>query len=495
MLFDSAEKVSRPTDLSSMPLVTLSLIAINVVVFLAMVVSGDSLSGPSSSEMLRWGANFGPLTASGQWWRLLTACFLHFGFIHVGMNMFILFQVGPLTERLFGRTSYLLLYIVAGVGGNVLGLFFHPNAVGAGASGAIFGVYGGLLAFLLFQRGVVPSAAAINVAKSCLLFIGYNVIYGLASPETDLVAHAGGLVTGFAAGSLLAQPIPSVRSPRRHVRVLSVGVGALLLIWVALAHVPRSSESQREWYRQVMTGPRVTVGAKDELVYGGSATKQDAQSVAQMLLRVGLFKNPGVTMLLEKTSGSTSLSIPLRGFEAPLSRLDRFETLLFDGKKAAAHYGQHPATLPWTDPAVLGEIRALGPFLASAAGGLPFTVRLLNGVGELKAEIPVKATSVFVGARDRISYSGQATAPDAMALGNALRSCGAFRDTGSFVLLRKDSAGTQISFFVNDPSNDAGTVAYLQTVGRKVAPSVGGLPLNLHLIDLGRKTSTDFTIR
>ena len=190
------------------PVITSILIGLNILVFLAMLTSGLSPVNPTAEQVLHWGANFGPLTESGQWWRLLTACFLHFGIIHIGFNMYVLYQVGFFTERLFGGVRYLALYLIAGVGGNIIGLLLHPNVVAAGASGAIFGVYGGLLAYLLRYRGVVNRQAAQAVSRSVFIFLGYNLFFGLADRHTDLTAHIGGLVTGFLVGTVLA-PAPA----------------------------------------------------------------------------------------------------------------------------------------------------------------------------------------------------------------------------------------------------------------------------------------------
>ena len=186
------------------PVVTTALIAINVLVFLAMIASGLSFFAPTAEQVFRWGANYGPVTVQGQWWRLFTACFLHFGIIHIGFNMWVLYQIGYFTERLFGGPRYLAVYLIAGIGGNIIGLVLHPNVVAAGASGAIFGVYGGLLAFLLRRRGIVNPQAAKAVTRSVMIFLAYNLFYGLADRHTDLTAHIGGLVTGFVAGYMLA---------------------------------------------------------------------------------------------------------------------------------------------------------------------------------------------------------------------------------------------------------------------------------------------------
>jgi rhomboid protease GluP len=196
------------------PVVTTALIVINVAVFLAMVASGLSFYSPTAGQVLGWGANYGPYTVNHQWWRLFTACFLHFGIIHIGFNMWVLYQVGYFTERLFGAPRFLAVYLIAGIGGNLIGLFLHPYVVAAGASGAIFGVYGGLLAFLLRRRGIVNPQAAKAVTRSVFIFLAYNLFFGLADRHTDLTAHIGGLVTGFLAGLLLA---PDLLAGRRGV--------------------------------------------------------------------------------------------------------------------------------------------------------------------------------------------------------------------------------------------------------------------------------------
>ena len=209
--FVQRQPVQPPRNQVPRPIVTSILIGLNVLVFLAMLAGGLSFFSPNAEQVLRWGANYGPLTESGQWWRLFTACFLHFGIIHIAFNMYVLYQIGFFTERLFGGPRYLALYLIAGIGGNLIGLVLHPNVVAAGASGAIFGVYGGLLAYLFRYRGVANTQAAKAVTRSVFIFLGYNLIYGLADRHTDLTAHIGGLITGFLAGLVLAPRPASLR--------------------------------------------------------------------------------------------------------------------------------------------------------------------------------------------------------------------------------------------------------------------------------------------
>jgi len=184
--------------------VTVALIAINVLVFLAMVASGVSFTQPTPLDVFKWGGDFGPATVGAhEWWRLLTSCFLHFGIVHIGMNMYVLYLIGPFIETVFERMRYLLIYFIAGLAGSIVSVWVHPTAVSAGASGAIFGLYGAVFGFLLIKRRSLNPAAMKSIGKSAGIFILYNIAYGSISGTTDLSAHLGGLVAGFLAGMVL----------------------------------------------------------------------------------------------------------------------------------------------------------------------------------------------------------------------------------------------------------------------------------------------------
>ena len=190
--------------------ITVALIAINVLVFLAMVASGVSFTQPTPLDVFKWGGDFGPATVGQhQWWRLLTSCFLHFGIIHIGMNMYVLYLIGPFIQTVFGRLRYLLIYFIAGLAGSIVSVWVHPTAVGAGASGAIFGLYGAVFGFLLIKRRSLNPEAMKSIAKSAGIFVLYNVVYGSISGTTDLSAHLGGLLAGLLAGMLLVRPHPN----------------------------------------------------------------------------------------------------------------------------------------------------------------------------------------------------------------------------------------------------------------------------------------------
>jgi rhomboid protease GluP len=133
--------------------VTPTLIILNVIIFGLMVISGVPALNPTALTLMQWGANFGPLTLGGQWWRMLASLFLHFGVIHLLLNMVFLANIGSFIEKVFGNVAYLILYLTAGIAGGAAGLAWHSFfAVSAGASGAIFGLYGALVAVLLRCR-------------------------------------------------------------------------------------------------------------------------------------------------------------------------------------------------------------------------------------------------------------------------------------------------------------------------------------------------------
>ena len=384
------------TSIFAGALVTVSLIFINVVVYVVIALAGVSPISPTGQQLAPWGANFGPLTMHGQWWRLVTACFLHFGIIHLAFNMYILFQVGLYSERLFGEMRYLLLYLLAGVGGNIAGLYFHPDTVSAGASGAIFGLYGGLLAFLLMQRDAIPKEGAHALIKYALIFIVYNLVFGLTRPETDITAHIGGLLTGFLCGCVLSAPLSTDSLGHRSLhlgRILVVAIGGTALAIVAVEKLPKRDAHKDEWLRAVMVSPRLTVGQNDVLVYAGSATKSDAQKLAPALVKVGLLRKPGVLLVLTRDNNGAALLIPFKGDETAQAT----EAKLSAPGSSLSGLPLAHTTLPWEDPALLRSLAYVGPQLTAALGTTPLTLRLLNSKGERHAEIRIDAVAAAPG--------------------------------------------------------------------------------------------------
>lgn len=207
-------------------LITPAIFGINVAVFVGMLLSGVSLMSPTGANLLAWGANYGPYTLTGQWWRLLTSCFVHIGLIHIAFNMWCLWSLGGLAERLYGRFTFACVYLLCGISGSLASVFWHHNpTMSAGASGAIFGIAGAVIASL--KLGEMSSGTlAQGTTQSLLAFVGYNVVFGAISGSTDNACHFGGLLAGVALGALIAKVAPESRMwPRLGVLAL---VGAII---------------------------------------------------------------------------------------------------------------------------------------------------------------------------------------------------------------------------------------------------------------------------
>ncbi|AWM38520.1 Rhomboid protease GluP [Gemmata obscuriglobus] len=222
------------TEITPRPTVTRVLVAINLVIFGLMGASGLSLNQPSPAELLKWGADFGPNTLNGEWWRALTCMFVHIGILHILMNMWVLSATGPLVERMLGNAGFLVAYLVSGLGGSLASLWLNPGVVSAGASGAVFGIYGALLGLLQRQRTSIPPAALTGLKNSGLGFLAYNVFFGLTQPNIDLAAHAGGFVTGFLCGLVLSRPFTPAGVAARPTRNFVTGFGGFVVITVGL---------------------------------------------------------------------------------------------------------------------------------------------------------------------------------------------------------------------------------------------------------------------
>jgi rhomboid protease GluP len=242
-LVANAEFFARLQEATPRIGVVKALVALNVLVYGAMVVGGVSWISPSTGDLVKWGGNFGPRTLGGQPWRILTAAFLHAGAIHIAMNMFVLWSSGPVIERIFGRARFATLYVCAAVTGGLASVMLHPQIVSVGASGAVFGVYGALGAFLLRERGSIPPPVLSRLGRVAGGFVVYNILFGLSLPMIDNAAHVGGLLGGAAAGAWLARPL-SVPRPRSAMRVWLVLVLSAAAVVVAARRLPPPPDLQ-----------------------------------------------------------------------------------------------------------------------------------------------------------------------------------------------------------------------------------------------------------
>jgi rhomboid protease GluP len=212
------------------PPVTTILVGINVAVYVAMVLAGVSPTNPTVPQLLRWGANVGPLSLGSQPWRMLTSNYLHGGILHIGFNMWCLWSLGNLAERIFDPWTYALTYLVCGIAGSLASLWWHPMVVGVGASGAIFGLAGALITALYLGRLPVPKRAMQSTLKSLLAFAGYNLFFGAVVGQIDNAAHLGGLIAGLVLGAVLAGHLTSPREVRLQWRKVVFIAAALVLV-------------------------------------------------------------------------------------------------------------------------------------------------------------------------------------------------------------------------------------------------------------------------
>jgi rhomboid protease GluP len=243
---------------------TYLLVGINCAVFVAMVARGLSIWNPTPSQLMFWGANnAGSVLINDQWWRIVTAMFVHVGILHLATNMWCLWNLGLLAEPVMGSAGVLAVYILTGAAGNLLSTFrgwylFHhvwetyhaagavdPTQIfppGAGASGAVFGIAGALIVLLKSHRLPVPPVELKKLRRSVIYFAALNLVLGLSISFGNLVAHSGlnidnmAHLGGCACGLLFAAPmVPRIGSPRRlfetRLRVATVMVVGLLVLF------------------------------------------------------------------------------------------------------------------------------------------------------------------------------------------------------------------------------------------------------------------------
>ncbi|GAB3289065.1 rhomboid family intramembrane serine protease [Hymenobacter tenuis] len=198
--------------------VTPLLLWLNLLLYSLLVLGGADALDPAGADLIRWGSNYSPLTLPYQPWRLLTSCFLHGGVGHLLLNMSSLVFLGLLTERLTGSGRLLLVFLLSGVGGSLLSLLWHPAGINSvGASGAIFGLYGLLLATLVRRPIAFTRAERYTVLLFVLYLMAGSLAGGLENHTTDNAAHVGGLLTGGVLGALLPRkavaPAPETGPP------------------------------------------------------------------------------------------------------------------------------------------------------------------------------------------------------------------------------------------------------------------------------------------
>ena len=184
------------------PVTVALLIAIGIGYALQLVY-GDSLTA--------LGANYGPAIRAGQYWRLVTSMFLHGGLLHLALNGWALFQLGALLELLMGSSRMLLIYFGSGIAGSLASAVFTQKP-SVGASGAIFGLLGALIAFLLRRRGALTPQGK-SILMQLVGWAAINVFFGFSTTGIDNSAHLGGGAAGLLLGFVLPEPRRSLPAP------------------------------------------------------------------------------------------------------------------------------------------------------------------------------------------------------------------------------------------------------------------------------------------
>lgn len=187
-----------------LPFVTVALMSISILMMVCIISKTGQLE-PDARLLVSWGASFRPLTFGGQFWRLITSAFVHFNIMHAAMNMLCLFSIGKTLETLVGHLKVAEIYFLTAITGGLFSCMFHADVICAGASGAVFGMFGAEITYLtlLHEKLGLSSNEVVGHIKGGLVFVGINFAYSLL-PGVDMAAHAGGLIGGIAIGATIA---------------------------------------------------------------------------------------------------------------------------------------------------------------------------------------------------------------------------------------------------------------------------------------------------
>jgi membrane associated rhomboid family serine protease len=213
-------RVVRRAYAGGEPLATYTLIGVNVLAFVGELATGSSVGGSAGGgdSVLAKAALNGPAVANGEWYRIVTSGFMHYGFLHLLFNMYALYILGSMIEPAIGKVRFLLIYFVSLVAGSLGALVLDPNALTAGASGAVFGLMGAAV-LVLRNRGIDPWQSGIAI----WLFLNLAITFTVSSISVG--GHIGGLIGGAVAGWVVVELPDIVRMPRWGADAVAAVIG------------------------------------------------------------------------------------------------------------------------------------------------------------------------------------------------------------------------------------------------------------------------------
>jgi len=324
------ELKDRLAQLPGGKLVTWTLLALNIFIYLAIAYTTKRWAVFDAGYLSTVGANFFPLTTDGQWWRLLTATFLHNGLFHLLFNLFGLYIFGGLVEKLYGSMSFLTVYLLAGVVGSCGTLLFSPESVGVGASGAVFGVIGVIVFFLGTDRDFLTTGARKRLFTNFAFYGIYTLINGFGKGGIDNAAHVGGLLAGLAMAWSIGTPVRLKKDSTGWLpgRVVVAGSLVLLCAGAAVAAAPKLSDDYKvhvemiELLREVGEKEiRLGEAAKSLGVKGAKVTSADIEKVVMQfktgydgyMERISVLQPSSQALKARKDLASTYISLKKEG--------------------------------------------------------------------------------------------------------------------------------------------------------------------------------------
>lgn len=176
--------------------------------------------------LIHYGAKYNPAIVAGEWWRIISSMFLHIGALHLFMNMLAVYYLGTAVERIYGSGRFIIIYFLAGIIGSLTSFAFNTH-VSAGASGALFGLFGALLYFGVIYKNLFYQ----TMGKSVIFILLINLAFGFLVPQIDMGAHLGGLIGGFVAAAITS--LPEQLTKKRLYKMVGIITFICLTIFLA----------------------------------------------------------------------------------------------------------------------------------------------------------------------------------------------------------------------------------------------------------------------